>query len=279
MNTRAIIVLVLAVVCGIAAAIGTSRLQGSGGSDTVSVVVAKFDISRGTKITEEMLKTRQWPANMALENAISSYEDAVERVAVVQILQGDTVLDGKLARRGSGAGLASMIKPGMRAYTIQTSKIASNVSGFILPGNRVDVILTLRGTHNDGTGGGSATTLLQSVKILAIDQNLDAPTENKTEPTELRSVTLLVDPRQVTLLDLGQNLGQLTLSLRNPGDLEEAATEPATLAELRFRQEAPVRDEEGTSAIEGSPSRRTGTTYKIRTLRGSYSGEISVSTK
>ena len=279
MNTRAIIVLVLAVVCGIAAAIGTSRLQGSGGSDTVPVIIAKFDISRGTMVTKEMLETRQWPANMAQENAVSSYEEAVDRVAVVQILQGDTVLDGKLASRDSGRGLAPLIPKGMRAYTIQTSKIASNVAGFILPGNRVDVILTLRGTHNDGTGGGSATTLLQAVEILAIDQNLDAPAENKTEPTELRSVTLLVDPRQVTLLDLGQNLGQLTLSLRNPEDTEEAITEPATLAGLRFRQESPVKDGEGTSVIEGIPSRRTGTTYKIRTLRGSYSGEISVSTQ
>jgi pilus assembly protein CpaB len=276
MNTRAVVVLVLAVVCGVSAAVGTSRLQGSGG-DTIGVVTANIDVSRGTKVTRDMLKITEWPRNMVPANSIASIDDAVDRVAIVKMLQGDTVLDGKLAKPGSAAGLATMIKPGMRAYTIQTSKIASNVAGFILPGNIVDVILTLKGTHNDGTGGGSSTTLLQAVEILAIDQSLESPAENKTEPTELRSVTLLVEPRQAAFLDLGQNLGQLTLSLRNSDDTAEAATEPATLAELRFQQEPPT-GEPGDGDLSDLLRRNAGTTYKIRTLRGLHSGEVSVST-
>ena len=276
MNKRAVIVLVLAVVCGVSAAVGTSRMQGSDGN-TVGVVTSTVDVSRGSKITREMLEIKEWPRNMVPANSIANIDEAVDRVAIVKILQGDTVLDGKLARRGSAAGLATMIRPGMRAYTIQTSKIASNVAGFILPGNIVDVILTLRGTYNDGTGGGSSTTLLQAVEILAIDQSLESPAENKTDPTEQRSVTLLVEPRQAALLDLGQNLGQLTLSLRNSDDTEQAATEPATLAELRFQQEPPTGDG-GGGDISALLKRNAGTTYKIRTLRGLHSGTVSVTT-
>jgi pilus assembly protein CpaB len=276
MNKRAVVVLVLAVVCGVSAAVGTSRLQGSGGN-TVAVVTSKFDVSAGSKITRDMLEIKQWPRGMVPANSIADIEVAVDRVAIVKILQGDTVLEGKLAKPGSAAGLATMIPDGWRAYTIQTSKVASNVAGFILPKNRVDVILTLRGTHNDGTGGGSSTTLLQSIKILAIDQSLESPSENKTDPTELRSVTLLVKPRQAALLDLGQNLGQLTLSLRNSTDTSRADTEPATLAEIRFRQQPPT-SEEGDSDIPDVLKQKIGKTYKIRTLRGLHSGTVSVTT-
>src|SRR5262249_33279263 len=86
----------------------------------------------------------------------------------------------------------------------------------------------------------STTTLLQSVEILAVDQQLDAPADNKTNPRDLGSVTLLVTPAQAALLDLGQNLGLLTLSLRNPDDKDEAKTTPATLADVRFHQEKPI---------------------------------------
>jgi Flp pilus assembly protein CpaB len=106
-------------------------------------------------------------------------------------------------------------------------------------------LLTLRGGPDDETGGGSATTLLQAVEILAVDQRLDAPSENRVE--KLRSVTLLVTPDQASLLDLGQNMGTLALSLRNPSDVAKAETEPATVNVLRYTQKDP-NEAKGTSA-------------------------------
>ena len=141
--------------------------------------------------------------------------------------------------------------------------------------------MTLKGRHNDGTGGGSTTTLLQAVEILAVDQQLDAPAENKVDPDGLRSVTVLVTPEQAGLLDLGQSMGQLTLSLRNPDDREEAATRPVTLADIRFRQEKPFQTSEaGASDGEGSlsgPTKRRRDTLRILTLRGTQRGLVQIS--
>jgi pilus assembly protein CpaB len=132
----------------------------------------------------------------------------------------------------------------MRAFTIHTPSVASGVAGFVMPGDHVDVLLTMNGEHNDGTGGGSTITLLQNIEVMAVDQRIEAPAENKVDTNLLRSVTLLVTPDQSLKLDLGQNRGMLHLSLRNPEDLEDAKTRMATLTELRYRQEAPKVVEE-----------------------------------
>jgi pilus assembly protein CpaB len=148
----------------------------------------------------------------------------------------------------------------MRAFTIHTPSIASGVAGFVLPGNKVDVLLTIadlsgdtqsavfplatpsplgRNTGLRPTGGGSTTTLLQNVEILAVDQKIQAPAENKVDTNQLRSVTLLVTPQQANMLDLGQNKGTLHLALRNMDDRADSRTHPATLADLQFHQEPP----------------------------------------
>src|SRR5437879_8830127 len=125
----------------------------------------------------------------------------------------------------------------MRAFTIPTTNVASGVAGFVMPGNRVDVLLTMNGVGTrEQTGGGVTTTLLQNIEILAVDQRIDAPVDNKVDPAQLRSVTLLVTPEEAARLDLGQNRGSLHLSLRNPEDTRHAQARPATLTALEDRK-------------------------------------------
>src|SRR5262249_16169427 len=166
-------------------------------------------------------------------------------------VKGEHVLDAKLAGKGAGRGLAALIPKGMRAFTIQTTSVVAGVAGFVLPGSRVDVLLTVssQGGNNDQTGGGTTTTLLQGVEILAVDQRLQAPAENKNNLKELQSVTLLVTPDQAAKLDLGQNKGLLHLTLRNPDDDQPADTRPTTLASLRFQQQKPW-DERAKALLE-----------------------------
>ena len=129
----------------------------------------------------------------------------------------------------------------MRAFTISTN-VASGVAGFILPGNKVDVLMTLTaGGAKDVTGGGSTTTLLQNVEILAVDQKVEAPADNKVDSTNLRSVTLLVTPTSAAKLSLGQSKGTLHLTLRNPEDNLAAKVRPTTVNDLESQSEAPVR--------------------------------------
>ncbi len=255
MSLRTLLSLVLAIICAGSAAVGILLVRNSRGKttdETAQVVVAKSEIARGQLVTEAMVTMRPWPTEIVPLRAMRDLPSVVGRTALTQITAGEPVLESKLADRNAGRGLASLIPDGRRAYTIQTSRVASNVAGFVLPGNRVDVLLTLRGGPNDATGGGSSTTLLQAVEILAVDQQLDAPVEKQVAPQHLRSVTLLVTPDQASLLDLGQNMGTLTLSLRNPEDIAEADTVPATVNVLRYTQRQPVGDETASSEAQGS---------------------------
>src|SRR5262249_8417595 len=180
--------------------------------ETVPVVVAAADVPRFAALSAEMLTTREFPKDMAPPGSLSRVEDAVDRVCLGQLVRDEPVLNAKLAARGAGRGIAPGIADGMRAFTIQTPNVASGVAGFILPGNKVDVLLHVPGNGGNGpNGGGITTTLLQNVEILAVDQRVDAPADNKVDANLLRSVTLLVRPDQALKLDLGQNKGTLHL--------------------------------------------------------------------
>ena len=162
-----------------------------------------------------------------------------------QLDKGDMLREKKLAEKGAGRGMAALIKTGMRAFTIQTPSFSSSLAGFLLPGNRVDVLLTANtlGGSEEETGGASTTTLLQNVEILAVHTNVITPTANKIDPELARSVTLLVSPEDASLLDLGQNKGTLHLSLRNLKDTGSIKPKPTTLADLgmpRFVKPKPV---------------------------------------
>src|SRR5262245_34437733 len=219
---RTVLIVVLALVFGGSAAVGVhSLLTGAKADepDTVPVVVASADIPRFTTVTPEMVTYRVCPKDLVPPGALTQIDEAIGRVSYLPLVKDEPVLDGRLAPRGSGRGLAAVVPKGMRAFTIQTPNISSGVAGFILPGNKVDVLLTLTNPGaNDETGGGSTVTLLQNVEILAVDQRVEAPADNKVNPKELRSVTLVVTPEQATKLDLGQNKGKLHLALRNPED-------------------------------------------------------------
>jgi pilus assembly protein CpaB len=230
----------LALVFGGSAAVGVNSLvQNPRRGDLVSVVVAAAEITRGGTITGELLKTRDFPKDLVPAGAILKKEDAIDRTVSIPLMRDDPVLDSKLAPKGAGRGMAALIPRGMRAFTITTT-LASGVAGFILPGNKVDVLLTMtEGTASNFTGGGSTSTLLQDVEILAVDQKIEAPAENKVDVKDMRSVTLLVTPHQANMLELGQNKGILHLAMRNWEDHQPSGSRPATVLDLQFHQEKP----------------------------------------
>jgi pilus assembly protein CpaB len=259
----------------------------------VSIAVAGAAIPRGALVSADSVKMREYPKDLVPAGAITRLEDAVERWVNIPLAKDDPLVEVKLLAKGAG-GITRLIPKGMRAFTIHTPGVESGVAGFILPGSRVDVLLTVSnpGTIDDATGGGSTTTLLQNVEILAVDQRLEAPSENKVDPKELRSVTLLVTPNQAAKLDLGQNKGTLHLSLRHPEDNAPAVTTPATLAELRFHQEKPwderakgvlaafvdsvvqLKKQQDAKQSASAPPSEVAPVAHIRTLRGAQEGLV-----
>jgi pilus assembly protein CpaB len=296
MSLRTIMIVLLALVSGASAAVGVNRLryqEPAAKPDTVSIVVATRDLPRAAKLSPDSLTMREYPKDFVPACALMRMDDAVDRYVYIPLSKDEPVLEHKLAAKGVGPGIAPLIRKGMRAFTILTPSLASGVAGFVLPGNRVDVLLTVSNSgSNDVTGGGSTTTLLQNVEILAVDQRVEAPADNKVDVKDLRSVTLLVTPDQAAKLDLGQNKGTLHLSLRHPDDNLPAETRPATLAELQWYQEKPwderakgllaalgeamgkmPRQAEASKAVAVSYQEPPPTT-QILTLRGTQEGLV-----
>jgi pilus assembly protein CpaB len=282
MSLRSVLVVLLALVFGASAAIGVTMLRNNAPAEappppveTVPVVVAAVDVPRFTTLSSDMLMTREYPKDLAPASAGARIEDVTDRVTLTSLVKDEPILDSKLTARGTGHGMAPGIPMGMRAFTIQTPNVSSGVAGFILPGNKVDVLLTMNASgNNDLTGGGSTITLLQSVEILAVDQRVDVPANNKADPN-LRSVTLLVTPEQAVKLDLGQNRGTLHLSLRNTEDDSPVPPSRVTLAQIGLAPEPPkepVKEPKKATPWPPPPPPPA----RIRTLRGTDGGLLEL---
>ncbi len=279
MTPRTLIVVGLAMVCGLLAAVGVKAMNNGKGNappvETVPVVLAAADIQRGETIRETMLEVKQFPKDQVPPGAVSKVSELTDRVAHIPMLKGDVVAEARLSPKGSGSGMAALIRPGMRAFTIQTPTLSSSIAGFLLPGNRVDVILTMNVPilPDDETGGVTTTTLLQNIEILAVHTTVDSPSNNKIDPDQARSVTLMVTPSQASLLDLGQNKGTLHLSLRNVKDDGQEKPKPASLADLQLPREKKAKPPEPPAVVAKAPEVfKEPEPLPIRTLRGTHSG-------
>jgi pilus assembly protein CpaB len=277
MSIRTVLILLLALVFGLSAALGVNLLMRKREPEkpkTATILVAASDVPRFGTLTASQLKLRELPSDMVPSGALTQVEDAVDRAVYSGLVRDEIILEDKLTAKGGGRGMATAIPKGMRAFTISTTTLASGVAGFILPGSKVDVLLTVTrtGGQTDPTGGGQTSTLLQDVEILAVDQLVKAPADNRVDPKELRSVTLLVTPQQAAKLDLGQNKGILHLTLRNPEDHASATTRPATLADLGLyeeppKQEAP-KEPEKVAVAAPAPVPLPAPPARVRVMRG-----------
>ena len=178
----------------------------------VAVVVAARDLPVGQKIANDDLKVVHIPEGMFPANAIRNKSDVLERGVVVPISAGEFILGNKLAAEKAGAGLPSLIPPGMRAVSVRVNEVVS-VAGFVLPGTRVDVLLT-----GNPTGGSDqqTTTVLENVAVLATGQRLER--NSAGDPENAAVITLLVSPDDAQKLTLASTQGRIQLSLRNPLD-------------------------------------------------------------
>jgi pilus assembly protein CpaB len=280
---RTVVMVALALVFGVAAAAlavtVVNQSKPAPPAATVPVVVAAEDIPRGASLSANMLRLRDYPEDLLPNGVITRLEDALDRAAYTQVTKGEPLLEGKLASRGSGRGMAGLTLKGMRTVTIQTN-LSAGVAGFVLPGDRVDVLLTVTGGgFDDPTGGGITTRLLQNVEVVAVDQRLAAPADNKVDVKDLRSVTLLVRPDQDAMLALAQTRGTLHLSLRNSGDNQATPTKLVTLADLRIRREPPREKPVEKPAPEPvkvivPPPPPPAQPVRIRTVRGNFEGSV-----
>ncbi|HET19622.1 MAG TPA: Flp pilus assembly protein CpaB, partial [Chromatiales bacterium] len=242
MQSRALIMLLVALVMGgIAVYLVQSLLKQQEGErvavqgvETVPVLVAANDLAVGSRLDALALNVVDWPEGSVPAGVYPTKEAALGAdpdqapVVLQEIRQGEPVLPYKLSPEGARPLLTPKIPPEMRAMSIAVNEI-KGVAGFILPGDKVDVVLT---SQQLSPRKDEPITLLleQSLTVLGVDQQ---SSEKADEPVVVNAVTLLVTPEIGKRLTLAQTVGDLTLLLRNEGDTTQADAAVVTLANLR----------------------------------------------
>ncbi len=191
------------------------------------VVLATHDLAVGHVVTEEDLKVVAWPGDAMPTGFISAPQLALGRGVITPVRLNEPLLDTKLASKDGGGGLPITIAEGMRALSVRVDEVIG-VAGFVLPGTRVDVLVTLpTGDEHKET---ATKVVLQNVTALAAGQQVEKGKDGK--PQTVTVITLLVTPDQAETLTLAANDGRVQLALRNTLDTLTVSTEGAVTGSL-----------------------------------------------
>ena len=268
MQNRLKIALVVAVFFGLIAAYGIYNFLSQQQKETDSlrasnqdIVVAAQDIPPGTMLNDEalkkgLIKTTPWPKNSIPAGAFSSPQQVLGKVNRVKIVANEPILESRLS--GEGAGLTVRLEAGKRALALRVDEIVG-VSGFIVPDDRVDVILT---TTPLGAAGDAKISkiVLQNKRVLSVAQS----TEQKDgKPQLARSITLEVTPEEAEKLSLASQEGPIVLALRGLGDDAQLTTIGSNKRDLLSLAAAP-RKTSGGMVVQAPPDK-----YRVEVIQGS----------
>jgi len=241
MNRRLLTILVIAFVIAGGCAWVVYRLVGvrlaaSKPMATAQLVAAAKDIPLGAVITKADLTTITIDGT-APKGTIMKMDDAVGRGVISEIFQGEPILESRLAGIGSGGGLAPTIPQGMRACAVRVDEVVG-VAGFVIPGSRVDVLVSGNPPGpSANTEGVETQTLLQNIQVLSAGTDIAKDAAGK--PQQVQVVNLLVTPEQAETLSLASNSLKIQLVLRNPLDTQMAKVPPTAMSNI-FTSTAPA---------------------------------------
>lgn len=233
MNRRLLIILLCAFLVAAGASYLVYRVAGdqikaaSAHKPTSKLVVAARDLEIGTLIHESDLKMGDWTGELP-KGAAAKVDTLVGRGVISTLYQGEPVVEGRLAPTGSGAGLAATIKQGLRACAVRVDEVVG-LAGFVVPGMRVDVLVSGVAPNAPPTDGPRVKTILQNIEVLSAGTNIQKDAEGK--PVQVQVVNLLVAPDQAELLSLASNQ-RIQLVLRNPLDTQIATPPSIAMASL-----------------------------------------------
>jgi pilus assembly protein CpaB len=284
-NTRTLIVLAVALVMAGLASFGVYMAVRSMPVREVEIaraqaVVAARPLHAGTMVTKDDLKVVPWPAANQVPGAFTDVERVVNRGIIAPVAENEPLTETKLAAVGAGAGLPPTITEGMRAVSIRVNEVVG-VAGFVIPGTRVDVLVTAKA----GQGAGQETqtrVVLSNVQVLTAGTRYDqerATAEGKPIPTSV--VTLLLTPQDAEKLTLASEEGRIMLTLRNPLDTAPTVTEGTRFSDLLGKPSPPPvarREPSGRTVVRAAtpPPAPAPKVYTVETIRAAKRAEEEV---
>lgn len=192
---------------------------------SVHVVVAAEAIAVGTRLEERHLRLVPWPARHQVAGGFTGVKPLVGRGAIVPIGVNEPITAAKVADASAGAGLPPVIPRGMRAISVRVNEVIG-VAGFVVPGTRVDVLVTVSKDQ------AMTRTVVSNVRVLTAGTRFDQEKSKDGKPIPTSVVTLMVLPEDAERIALSQNEGKITLALRNPLDVDPTDTRGVELAAL-----------------------------------------------
>jgi len=205
--------------------------------NTVPVVVASKDLNFGTKLTSDHLRVARYPRESIPAGAFASIDSVLSKTSKVFLVEGEPVLQAKLS--GVGGGLSVRIPEAMRALSLDVDDV-TGVNGFVLPGDRVDVLVTVDNAR--GANVSVTKTILQNIEVAAAGAKTEEAGKGRVT---VQSVTLIVEPSGAEALALGMHQGQVHLVLRNPVDHELVVAKTTDTKQMlglyQTQRKAPVR--------------------------------------
>jgi pilus assembly protein CpaB len=184
-----------------------ARLNGAKTDDAMQAVVAATDIPFGVKVQGRHLRLITLPRGTPIADHFSKPDEVIGLVALQKVISGEILLKQQFAKQSPGSTLAALLTPKMRAMTVPVNDVVG-VAGFLLPGNRVDVVEARMVDQRAIT-----ETVLRDLEVLAVDQS---DSRDKSSPEVVRAVTVAVMPPQAEILVKAMTEGKIQLTLRSP---------------------------------------------------------------
>ena len=271
MRPKSMILIVIALGCGLIASIGISQVMENNVTEapveapTETIFVAVADIPLGQLLAKEMVKSEEWPQDKVPEGAIRSMEEIESRRTLTRLYPGEPLLQAKLIDADKFAGASEKIPKGFRVASVKVT-MDSSASGLINPGDRVDVLVFLargRGITLTGT-----RTILKNVTVFAVNDRFQRDPDDEGSTSNAKTVSLLVKPSQVERIMLAQELGKIKLSLRRSDDDEDDSATGATLADLDDEGSGGDAPNFSIAAAAGEP-KSSGITDFLNGMKGS----------
>ena len=237
----------------------------------VPVVVASELIPVGTRLTTDHLKVVEWPARTPVPGAFADPKELVDRGVIATLTENEPVTSSKVAGPEAGAGLPPIIPSGMRAMSVRVNEVIG-VAGFVLPGTRVDVLVTVGDPgEGNGTREPMSRTVVSNVTVLTAGTRYDQEEARGGEPQRSTVVTVAVLPLDGERIALAASQGQISLVLRNPVDVEPTLTPGIKLAALmRGTGPEPVLDQVQRRMVPSRPRAPipvAPSVYRVETIR------------
>ncbi len=293
MRPKSLALLLLALGCGLVASIGITRVMTTwtdkpdmvaGGTEPV--VVATADVGMGEMLSAKQIKLENWPKGKIPAGTVSVVADVEGRRTRTRLYSGEPILEGKLFAKGvSQQGAAAMITSGLRVVTVKVDLVSGGGS-LILPGDHVDVMVHLVRDANKGINETVTRTILQNVKVFAVNDVLGVEKEGDGKSIAAKTISLLVTPEQAAKIMLATEMGTINLVMRSPEDdqrVADAQARPAELFGAAVRSDREPEISSGSRAAKTVPAptapqtteaSRPRTIWTMRVIKANELGEV-----